>query len=88
MKLSIGDTFRNSVGKQITVKNIHNSGNRCELSCPEWASTYHHDIADIVDRIRLGHYTDYRSIKTPGTDWTPKKGVIIVSSSKVLQSIQ
>lgn len=62
MQLRKGDTFKNSVGKQITVKNIHNSGNRVELSCPNWSSTYHHDVVDIIDRIKLGHYTDYVSV--------------------------
>jgi hypothetical protein len=59
MKLSIGDTFKNSVGKQITVKNIYNLGRRCELSCPQWESTYHHNVEDIVDRIQSGHYRNY-----------------------------
>lgn len=62
MELKIGDTFRNSVNKLVTVKNIYNYGRRVELFCPDWTSTYHHNAVDVINKIESGHYKDYKSV--------------------------
>jgi len=62
MKLQVGDQYTNSVGNRITIKNIHNSGRRAELTCPNWKAECHNDVEDIVRFIERGYYTNYVSV--------------------------
>jgi hypothetical protein len=69
IKLSIGDTYKNSIGNTITINDIYDNGKSVQLSCPKWTSMYKNDYSDIVDSIKLGRYTNYKSVNATKVEY-------------------